>query len=227
MERDKAEEILLNHLRKDISKSHDNEIIQAVFLSNVINSFNINSVIDAMLEFAEQSRITEQGELFKKVYIKNTNDVPSKFARYMTNIGFVSFGGVKPYNRTLSNRGAIIKWYLQPITEQSSVVVTDDVIDAKQYMINMLYSAYNQGEACELSSAFDEWVEREVNNLDEYFKSRLTPGYPEELIKKICQTVEHEIKRGDFYLDAIQSGHPANRFDNTAKEVLKLLAIKH
>ena len=62
-----------------------------------------------------------------------------------------------------------IDWYLQPLPEQESKELTD----LKQYVTNLLYEAHGCGEASEgvNTPIFDQWVEEQTNNLNQYFQS--------------------------------------------------------
>ena len=50
--------------------------------------------------------------------------------------------------------------------------------DIKQYVTNLLYSAYEKGEECELSSEFDKWVEEQTDLIDEYLNKYFTQSHP-------------------------------------------------
>ena len=62
--------------------------------------------------------------------------------------------------------------------------------DLKQYMTNLLYSAYDKGaKQVEPSESdrkdLDQWVEEMINGIDEYFKSKqLTAEGAEEILRK-------------------------------------------
>ena len=108
------------------------EILKEKFKGFFLDIEYLDLCIDAMLEFAEQSRITEQGELFKKVYIKSEADLPKVKGRYCfydkVMQQFKEF--TCPTDSPLIKEFLIgCEWYYQPITEQSSVVVTDEEIE--------------------------------------------------------------------------------------------------
>ena len=104
------------------------EILKEKFKGFFLDIEYLDLCIDAMLEFAEQSRITEQGELFKKVYIKSEADLPKVKGRYCfydkVMQQFKEF--TCPTDSPLIKEFLIgCEWYYQPITEQSSVVEPD------------------------------------------------------------------------------------------------------
>ena len=60
---------------------------------------------------------------------------------------------------------------------QLSLPPAEDADDLKQYMTNLLYSAYDKGaKQVEPSESdrkdLDQWVEEMINGIDEYFKSK-------------------------------------------------------
>lgn len=55
-----------------------------------------------------------------------------------------------------------------PIPRQPRDGLTDDL---KQYMTNLLYSAYDKGKEEMSTAVFDGWVEEMIDGIDGYFKS--------------------------------------------------------
>ena len=70
-------------------------------------------------------------ELFKKVYIKSEADLPTEDGWYSVfNKRRIGGFGSSYYSQELKELWIKdIDWYFQPITEQSSVVVTDEEIE--------------------------------------------------------------------------------------------------
>ena len=77
--------------------------------------------------------------------------------------------------------------------------------DLKQYMTNLLYSAYDKGaKQVEPSESdrkdLDQWVEEMINGIDEYFKSKqLTAEGAEEILKRHCKENKIILTSNDFH----------------------------
>ena len=72
---------------------------------------------------------------------------------------------------------------MQEYTDQfqpSEIMPSDSILDLKQYVTNLLYFAYTQGNTNVKTPTFDKWVEEMIDGIDGYFKSQLKPAEKEE-----------------------------------------------
>ena len=88
---------------------------------------------------------------------------------------------------------------------QLSFSPAESADDLKQYMTNLLYSAYDKGaKQVEPSESdrkdLDQWVEEMINGIDEYFKSKqLTAEGAEEILKRHCKENKIILTSNDFH----------------------------
>lgn len=58
--------------------------------------------------------------------------------------------------------------------------LSEDILDLQQYVTNLLYNAYADGKQNLKSTVFDEWVEEQVNLIQEYAKTYTSQQMPSE-----------------------------------------------
>ena len=54
--------------------------------------------------------------------------------------------------------------------------------DFKQYITNLLYSAYTDGKQEVSTAVFDTWIEEQWNHIDEYFKANQQDLFVEQFL---------------------------------------------
>ena len=103
----------------------------------------------------------------------------------------------------------------------------EDADDLKQYMTNLLYSAYDKGVERQNINDLDQWVEEMTNGIDEYFKSKqLTAEGAEEILKRHCKENKIILTSNDFHtwlnaINEIATLHAQRLAEKMVEEKLK------
>lgn len=127
----------------------------------------------------------KESPTYRKVFIKTKVDLPPDghyFVRYNDGSCADCLDFVKNKYENLWMHD--VKWYLieQPEEEQSKEY-SEETLDMMQYVTNLLYAAHEWG-----GHNFDEWVESEIKNIDEFMKKEaIKPSQTEQLdpLKKL------------------------------------------
>jgi hypothetical protein len=103
---------------------------------------------------------------YDQIIIKSKADWPKVKGTYFCNRS--GFDTVMELDPDLPEKSYMreIRWYLQPVKVEEK---TADELDLIQYVTNLLYFAHTDGNMS--NAEFDEWVEEQTNNLDQYFHS--------------------------------------------------------
>lgn len=133
-------------------------------------------------------------ELYKKIYIKSEADLPKEEDVYYVHIKPDNKIKEWFFHIETDHREWLkyIDWYLQPVEAEAEkdlqksklieVMEADerdglykaevsDENDFVQYVTNLLYSAYDDGKQHISSDVFDEWIEKEMENMSEFYAS--------------------------------------------------------
>lgn len=88
----------------------------------------------------------------------------------------------------------LVEWIIDAMQEYAAQFkaeqekVTDEILDLQQYVTNCLYFAHFEAQTM-LKDEFDEWVEREVNNIAEYLNKEKVTDITDEDIHKAFEKI--------------------------------------